>query len=282
MGDAATSIWVSTAGHWCYSARGCTDYAAAGWRNSEGTVAERYEKKERGRERERDRYVGFCIILMPRLVDTWYCARPRRSRLSRINEKRRPQHPVARLSNPSRDFLGYLSTRTLYLQMYTTSSPFDAQPGVQSGIRFGECVFPLCETAESFPEGSLSAEFSDGHCAGRCTLRKRRRERERERERERKSRIQGREIETQRTTGTEIENRFVLFRVSPEIYEHPEDRGFGRAGTEAMKHKATRTTVRHISIPRREQQRLFPGRSRRMDLSQPGTTRDSWYYYTHV
>lgn len=48
-----------------------------------------------------------------------------------------------------------------------------------------------------------------------------------------------------------------LFRVSPEIYEHLE-RGFGRAGTRATKWTATRTTVRHISIPRREQQRLFP------------------------
>lgn len=36
---------------------------------------------------------------------------------------------------------------------------FDVQSGVQSGIRIGECVFPLCETAESFPEGSLSADF---------------------------------------------------------------------------------------------------------------------------
>jgi len=35
-------------------------------------------------------------------------------------------------------------------------------------------------------------------------------------------------------------------------------RGFGRAGTRATKWTTTRTTVRHISIPRREQQRLFP------------------------
>jgi len=54
-------------------------------------------------------------------------------------------------------------------------APFDVQPGVQSGIRFGECVFPLCEIAESFPEGSLSANFPGGHCAPRCTLRKCRR-----------------------------------------------------------------------------------------------------------
>lgn len=38
-------------------------------------------------------------------------------------------------------------------------APFDVQSGVQSGIRIGECVFPLCETAESFPEGSLSTDF---------------------------------------------------------------------------------------------------------------------------
>lgn len=38
-------------------------------------------------------------------------------------------------------------------------APFDVQPGVQSGIRIGECVFPLYGTAESFPEGSLSANF---------------------------------------------------------------------------------------------------------------------------
>lgn len=51
-----------------------------------------------------------------------------------------------------------------------------------------------------------------------------------------------------------------LFRVSPEIYEHLErHRGFGPVrGPRATKWTATRTTVRHISIPRREQQRLFP------------------------
>lgn len=38
--------------------------------------------------------------------------------------------------------------------------PFDVQSGVQSGIRIGECVFPLyARTAESFPEGSLSVDF---------------------------------------------------------------------------------------------------------------------------
>lgn len=31
------------------------------------------------RGREGDRYAGFCIILMPRPVDTWHCARLRRS-----------------------------------------------------------------------------------------------------------------------------------------------------------------------------------------------------------
>lgn len=50
-----------------------------------------------------------------------------------------------------------------------------------------------------------------------------------------------------------------LFRVSPEIYEHLERTAVSvRAGTRATKWTATRTTVRHISIPRREQQRLFP------------------------
>jgi hypothetical protein len=39
------------------------------------------------------------------------------------------------------------------------SGPFDVQMGVQSGIRLGECVFPLCGIAESFPESSLSANF---------------------------------------------------------------------------------------------------------------------------
>jgi len=90
-----------------------------------------------------------------------------------------------------------------------------------------------------------------------------------------------------------------LFRVSPEIYEHLErHRGFGRVGTRAT--KCTATTVRHISIPRREQRLFPPSRSyiihppltgrpaqsycrlRRMDLSQLGTTRDSWYYYTRA
>lgn len=46
--------------------------------------------------------------------------------------------------------------------------PFDVQQSVQSGIRFIECVFPLCETAESFLEGSLSANFLGGHCAPKC------------------------------------------------------------------------------------------------------------------
>lgn len=78
------------------------------------------------------------------------------------------------------------------------------------------------------------------------------------------------------------------------------DRGFGRARSKATRWTTMRTTVRHISIPRREQQRLFPARSyimyppltgrpaqsycrlRRMDSSQLETTRDSWYYYTHI
>ncbi|TGZ47651.1 Uncharacterized protein DBV15_03708 [Temnothorax longispinosus] len=85
-----------------------------------------------------------------------------------------------------------------------------------------------------------------------------------------------------------------IYEVSPEIYEHLGRTAVSaaRAGTKSDQvDAATRTTVRHISIPRREQQRLFlPGRSyiiyppltgrpaqsycrlRRMDLSQLGTT----------
>lgn len=56
-----------------------------------------------------------------------------------------------------------------------------------------------------------------------------------------------------------------LFRVSPEIYEHPvHHRGFDPRREDQSDQRCTRatgTTVRHISIPRREQQRLFPVRS---------------------
>lgn len=56
-----------------------------------------------------------------------------------------------------------------------------------------------------------------------------------------------------------------LFRVSPEIYEHPvHHRGFDPRREDQSDQRWTRatgTTVRHISIPRREQQRLFPVRS---------------------
>ncbi|KYM98479.1 hypothetical protein ALC62_10836 [Cyphomyrmex costatus] len=196
---------------------------------------------------------------------------------------------------------------------------FDVQPGVQSGIRFEEYVFPLCETTESFPEGSLSANFPSGYCAPRCTLPKCRRKSTNQYENPSKilsysfllhvgeenrdgASARARTRSAWPTTGTEIENRFVhslehcessrgpsalpstsycfhlnnilnntlcafhldheaspfLFRVSPEIYEHLEQhRGFGRVGTRATKCTTARTTVRHISIPRREQ-RLFP------------------------